>query len=1056
MASLSLIIDGRPAKVGAREFKQAVDSIKRGGREAAGAADGVTRGFRRIKDQSAGLKRALGGVFAGLSAALVARQIAQVVSGFELVLATVKGVTGATEAQFARLQATARDLGATTRFSAKEAGEGLLFLARAGFTTEQAIAAIPATLNLAAAGALGLGEAADFASNILSQFGLSASETERVADTLVKTANSANTDVRQLAEAMKFAGPVAGALGISVEKAAAAVGVLGDSGIQASLAGTNLRGILAGLLGPTAAGEKAIRGLGLSLTEVDPATQDLVDIFRRFRDAGLTAANAVDIFGRRNAAAALILAAGVEKVDSLTKANQAAAGEAERLAKIMSDTLSGSFKNLRSAIEEAFLATGDTGFAGALRKAVDVTTEAIRILLGLGDASKVASDEAFRLAAGIRAVATAAAAFVSVKLIFAALTTPVTAVAAAIAGLVYLFADSGAEAEKHAIKIRGLDEEYLRLKGTLQDLAAAEEAHTTALRRKDDFLRQRANEQRLAALQKQLREYEKEAGEKGRDAASAVTANALRDLVPDYLRSGENRLQAFQLFDLFQGRPGTGGTPREWEGPIFAAGQVGDLLNQYIAAGAGENLAELGFVIDALRAEIENAQAVVDAGAAALEGRQPGDSERLNRLRIEAELDYHEAAAKANEALEKRGSLLSVFIDLSVRAAQVQKAESDRADAVQDFIGSLQTQLEIERAVGDQREVLSALARIGVATTEDEAAAVRALVLQLLELSRTRDQVAESTRAQAAAQEEARRKFAREQQEAAREAERRQKYAQGRVADVRGYLLPPALRGAERDIANQNLTGTAAEAVRDLARLEDTARRVDNVATGIGRSFADSFAQVASGSASVSEGLRNLTGTVQQVIIEEISDVLIGETIAQMIRDLLGAQFGLIGSATKAGAIITSGGQAAGAILIASAQAASFILSGGAAAAGAQAGNAGSGAASQIFSGTGNLFARGGAFQHGDVVAFAGGGVLSSPAVFPLRGGRTGLAGEAGPEAILPLRRGANGKLGVESSGGGGGTVVNMTVVTQDAGSFARSKRQIENDLRRSLASRRN
>ena len=365
MPTFQVAIDSRKATAGAQQFNRSVDGMQR-------------RATRFAKGGGKQMAGALKGLVAGFGALMVVRKAMKVIMEFETTMATLKGVTGATDEAMQSLATTARYYGATTRFSASEAGEGLLFLARAGFTVQEAIQALPATLTLATAGALDLGLAADIASNVLSQFGLKAAETQRIVDTLVNTANSANTDVKQLAEVMKMAGPVAGALGIKVEEAAAAAGVLGDSGIQASMAGTNLRGTLSALLGPTTKAEKVIKKLGLDVNQLNPATNNLASIFRKLRDAQMSAADAVEIFGRRNAAAALTMAAGVEKLEELTAANENATGVAQKNAKLLEDTISGSLKSLNSALEEQFLKSGSGGAASGFKAIIDGITYVIR------------------------------------------------------------------------------------------------------------------------------------------------------------------------------------------------------------------------------------------------------------------------------------------------------------------------------------------------------------------------------------------------------------------------------------------------------------------------------------------------------------------------------------------------------------------------------------------------------------------------------------------------------------------------------------------------------
>ena len=142
----------------------------------------------------------------------------KVAADFEQAMSRVGAVSRASEEDMALLTAQARELGATTAFSASQAAEGMEYLAMAGFDTQQIIAAMPGLLDTAAAAGESLGSTADIVSNILSGFGLEAEETGRVADVLTATFTSSNTTLGSLGETMKMVAPVAASLGSALRK----------------------------------------------------------------------------------------------------------------------------------------------------------------------------------------------------------------------------------------------------------------------------------------------------------------------------------------------------------------------------------------------------------------------------------------------------------------------------------------------------------------------------------------------------------------------------------------------------------------------------------------------------------------------------------------------------------------------------------------------------------------------------------------------------------------------------------------------------------------------
>ena len=316
---------------------------------------------------------------------------------FQEKMSGVEAVTGATTEQMQQLTDTARELGATTRFSATEAAAGMEFLGRAGFRANQIVAAMPGVLNLAAAGQLGLAEAADIASNVLQGFGASADQADRAADILAATAAVSNTNVSQLGQAMSFVAPVSAQLGVSMEETAAAIGALSNAGVQGTRAGTSLRKVLATLAALTDKEKAQFEALGVSadrlnVESINPLTgkvNTLQDVLRALSEAGLSTAQNFKLFGDRGAIGATVLANAAKAADedttslsSLNKATASSSGEADRLATVMSDNIPGAFRQAVSAFNEMILTVGDAGAAGALRNLLDGFTVFFRVLSG--------------------------------------------------------------------------------------------------------------------------------------------------------------------------------------------------------------------------------------------------------------------------------------------------------------------------------------------------------------------------------------------------------------------------------------------------------------------------------------------------------------------------------------------------------------------------------------------------------------------------------------------------------------------------------------------------
>ncbi|MCB1281806.1 MAG: phage tail tape measure protein, partial [Salinibacterium sp.] len=274
----------------------------------------VRRGLRDATDDARRMGRAITLAFAALGAAGGLAGSTRLLASFGQAMSTVEAVTNSTRGEFRELNAEGQRLGANTRFSATQAAEGMIYLARAGFDANEVLGATEGTLQLAQAGALGLGEAADIASNILQGFRLQVDQTSRVVDVLALAANSSNTDVTQLGDAMAYVAPVAAGLGLQIEETAAAIGALSNAGLQGSMAGTGLRRVLSELESPSQKSRDILASMGVTADEVRISQVGLTAALQRLAEAGIDTGQALEIFGDRGGPAFEVLASSIPDV----------------------------------------------------------------------------------------------------------------------------------------------------------------------------------------------------------------------------------------------------------------------------------------------------------------------------------------------------------------------------------------------------------------------------------------------------------------------------------------------------------------------------------------------------------------------------------------------------------------------------------------------------------------------------------------------------------------------------------------------------------------------
>ena len=310
-----------------------------------------------------------------------------VAAGFEDQMAKVGAVSRASSEEMAALEATARELGATTQFTAVQVGQAEQYLAMAGFSAKENIAALPGVLNLAAATATDLGRAADISSDILSAFGLQAEQMTRVADVLALTCATANTNMEFLGDTMKYVAPVARMAGLSLEETAAMAGLLGNVGIKGSQAGTTLKAMLNKMAAPTKEAQELFQKLGVTVKDSAGNLRSPVAVLGEMA-AGLKNLGTAEqiaamktIVGEEAIAgfSELIQKEGIGAIADYARQLEAGGGSAAEMAARMNDTLAGSLRGLGSAWESVQITVGKL-FLPAVRAAVDAVTGFLRLL----------------------------------------------------------------------------------------------------------------------------------------------------------------------------------------------------------------------------------------------------------------------------------------------------------------------------------------------------------------------------------------------------------------------------------------------------------------------------------------------------------------------------------------------------------------------------------------------------------------------------------------------------------------------------------------------------
>lgn len=326
--------------------------------EAAGAT------MQKVGDKISGAGEKLLPVTAGV--ATLGTIAVKTGADFDAAMSKVAAVSGAAGEELDALREKAREMGAKTKFSASEAAEAMNYMAMAGWKTEDMLNGIEGIMNLAAASGEELALTSDIVTDALTAFGLTAADSGHFADVLAAASSNANTNVAMMGETFKYAAPVAGALGFSVEDTAEAIGLMANAGIKSTQAGTSLRSIMTVLSGDVKFCGEALGEVQIQTTNADGSMRELTDILADCRVAfsqlseSEQASAAKTLVGKNAMSGFLALMnAAPADIEKLQGAISSCDGTSLAMAETMQDNLTGQLTILKSQLEELAISFSD-------------------------------------------------------------------------------------------------------------------------------------------------------------------------------------------------------------------------------------------------------------------------------------------------------------------------------------------------------------------------------------------------------------------------------------------------------------------------------------------------------------------------------------------------------------------------------------------------------------------------------------------------------------------------------------------------------------------------
>lgn len=326
-------------------------------------ADGIQKAISALKD--------------------LAKEAIQVGMDFESAMSQVGAVSGASAEDMERLNAKAKEMGSTTKFTATEAAEAFNYMAMAGWKTEDMLDGIEGIMSLAAASGSDLATTSDIVTDALTAMGYSAGDAGRLADVMAAASSNANTNVEMMGQTFQYAAPIVGALGYNMEDTAVAIGLMANAGIKGEKSGTALRSILTRLSAPPKECAEAMEALGISLTDSQGNMKDLDTVMKDLRKGfdGLSETQqtqyAKAIAGQEAMSGLLaIVNAAPADFDKLTQAVENSNGAAQGMAETMQDNVSGKLTLLQSKIQGIMIELFEKA-SDSMKDGIDKVSEAL-------------------------------------------------------------------------------------------------------------------------------------------------------------------------------------------------------------------------------------------------------------------------------------------------------------------------------------------------------------------------------------------------------------------------------------------------------------------------------------------------------------------------------------------------------------------------------------------------------------------------------------------------------------------------------------------------------